>query len=196
VKTKLILLMIVVALASAAQVWAKAVLPDACGDDKVRFDVKTKKDQSAPAGPEAGKAQLVLIEIDGHLTSGFGHATVRFGVDGAWAGANKGDSYFVLSVPPGEHHLCVNWEGNREIGVAAFTAEPGKVYYFAAQLTTSGSGGGGIVAPPAMAPNGTWSDGERVSGTPQITTFYLRQLTEDDGKYRVKAGNLSTSTPK
>lgn len=38
-------------------------LPDACGDDKVQFDVKTAKNQPSPAPPAAGKAQIVFIGL-------------------------------------------------------------------------------------------------------------------------------------
>ncbi len=46
-------------LACAAQVWA-TTLPDSCGDDKVKFDVKTEEGQPVPAGPAEGKAQSSL----------------------------------------------------------------------------------------------------------------------------------------
>ena len=46
-------------LACAGQVWANT-LPDSCGDDKVKFDVKTEKNQAAPAGPAEGRRRLCL----------------------------------------------------------------------------------------------------------------------------------------
>ena len=64
---------------------------------------------------------------------------VRYGVDGAWVGANKGNSYFAVTVDPGVHHLCVSWQSalrqieEEHVRMAIFTAEAGKVYYFAAQ---------------------------------------------------------------
>ncbi len=36
--------------------------------------------------------------------------TVKWGVDGNWVGATQRDTYFYLSVDPGEHHLCAEWE--------------------------------------------------------------------------------------
>jgi len=62
----------------------------------------------------------------------FMYATVRFGLDGAWAGANNNNSYFAAMVDPGVHHLCVSWQSalpmlKKSIDVASFTAEPGKV---------------------------------------------------------------------
>ncbi len=139
-------------------------LPDACGDDRVKFDVTTQEGQPAPAPPAAGKAQIVFIE-DG---SGW-HDIVRFGMDGAWVGADKENSYFTLEVTPGTHHLCASWQGGtRGFDLAPVTAEPGKVYYFAAEVTKS----------------------------QYYYHFDLSQLNDDQGKYRVKTRKLSTSKPK
>jgi hypothetical protein len=69
--------------------------------------------------------------------------TTRVGLDGAWVGANRGNSYFVFLVEPGKHHLCADWlnakspghmsgtsYANRLVSLAEFTAEVGKEYYF------------------------------------------------------------------
>jgi hypothetical protein len=194
-KKKLVLLTIAVSLAGSAQARA-TVLPDACGDDKIKFDVKTEKDQPAPAVPDASKAQIIFIENNDKMVSPFSYATIRYGVDGAWVGANNGDSYFPLTVDPGIHHLCVSWQSavgraKKKIDVAAFTAEPGKVYYFAASVLISGGGGGGYVA-PTTGPNGAMSGGGMVRGAPVDIAFNLSQLSEDEGKYRVKAWKFST----
>ena len=154
-------------LACAGQVRATA-LPDSCGDDKVKFDVKTEEGQPPPAGPAEGKAQIVFIENENQMIGPFMHATVRLGMDGAWVGANYGKSYFALTVAPGVHHLCASWEG-KNVEATSFTAEPGHVYYFAAQVTVN----------------------SRAS-----ITFGLSQLNEDEGRYRVKTWKLSTSKPK
>ena len=158
-----------------------AVLPDSCGDDKVKFDVATKKNQPAPAGPLAGNAQIVLIEtLDGCVTCGT--VTTRFGMDGAWVGANKGSSYFTLDTAPGEHHLCTDWQSDfdflkQKVGLISFTAEAGKVYYFEAKVA--------IV---------THQDGPGTnSNLVTDRTLALAQLSSDDGKYRVKLSKLSTS---
>jgi len=156
-----------VSLACAGQVWA-TTLPDSCGDDKVKFDVKTEEGQPAPAGPAEGRAQIVFIENENQMIGPFMHATVRFGMDGAWVGANYGNSYFALTVDPGVHHLCAFWE-RKNVEVTSFTAEPGRVYYFAAHVTVESR---------------------------YTITFGLSQLNEDEGKYRVKESKLSTSRPK
>jgi hypothetical protein len=158
-----------------------AVLPDSCGDDKVKFDVATKKNQPAPAGPLAGNAQIVLIEtLDGCVTCGT--VTTRFGMDGAWVGANKGSSYFTLDTAPGEHHLCTDWQSDfdflkQKVGLISFTAEAGKVYYFEAKVAI------------VTHQNGPGPD----SNLETDRTLAFAQLSDDDGKYRVKVSKLSKS---
>jgi hypothetical protein len=177
-RLKMRALVLGVSLVSAAQAWA-TVLPDACGNDSVKFDVKTEKGQPAPAAPPEGKSQIVFIENENHMIGAFMYATVRFGMDGAWTGANYSNSYFALNVEPGVHHLCASWQSStvfkKMIDVASFTAEPGKVYYFAADVNVIGTG-----------------TGKQDSND---YDFNLSQLNEDEGKYRVKAWKLSTSKP-
>jgi hypothetical protein len=172
-KTMLGVLLLSVSLASAVPARA-TILPDACGDDKVKFDVTTQKDHAAPAAPEAGKALIVLIENENHMIGPFMYATVRFGLDGSWVGANNSNSYFVLTVDPGVHHLCASWQSalgrvKKNIDVAEFTAEPGKTYYFAANVKVIPTGD-----------NNANID------------FSLSPLNDDEGKYRVKAWKLAT----
>jgi len=146
-----------------------ATLPVACGDDKIQFDVKTLKDQPAPAPPAQGKAQIVFVENENQMVAPFSDATVRFALDGAWVGADYGNSYFAVDVAPGLHHLCASWQGllgRKNFDLAPLTAEPGKVYYFAAQVTA----------------------GSKYSAS----AFGLSQLNDDQGQYRVKAFKRST----
>lgn len=106
---------------------AVAARPATCGPATVDFVVK--QDQPEPiSGPESGKALVYVIQDYGHLP-------IRVGLDGAWIGANHGTSYFSFSVPPGEHHLCANWQSKMAeysslYSLANFTAEPGTIYYF------------------------------------------------------------------
>jgi hypothetical protein len=151
----------------ASQVWA-TTLPDSCGIDKVKFNVTTEEGQPVPATPAEAKAQVVFIEGENQPIGPFMHATVRLGMDGAWVGANHGNSYFALTVDPGVHHLCASW-GGKNVDATSFTAEPGQVYYFGAKVTV----------------NSRYS-----------VTFGLSQLNEDEGKYLVKGSKLSTSKPK
>jgi len=182
VKSRLVALLVSVSLVSAVQAWA-TVLPDACGDDKVKFNVKTQAGQPAPAPPVAGKAQIVFIETMDEENLAFCKdcdVVARLGLDGAWVGANKGNSYFAYTVEPGEHHLCTNWDSPRaflsqKVGVADFTAEPGKTYYFQARFLIK------------MVDIDTAQLEQRLD---------LTQLSDDEGKYQVKISALSTGTPK
>jgi hypothetical protein len=173
-KTKLFVIILCASLFSSMCARAKTILPDACGDDSVKFDVNTKTSKSLPAPPASGKAQIVFIENENHMVGPFMSATVRFGMDGAWVGANKSNSYFTMTVDPGVHHLCASWQSvmgrvEKNVDVASFTAEPGKIYYFAADVK--------------VIPTG--------ENTADIT-FALSQIDEDKGKYRVKAWKLAT----
>lgn len=116
-----------------------------CGDDAVRFEVKTDKGQH-PAKPEAGKALVYFIEDDSNFNS-TPKPTTRAGLDGNWVGATHGNSFLYFSVDPGVHHLCASWQFGGSHSFAAmllgvstgqdgkaaalrFTAEAGGIYYF------------------------------------------------------------------
>lgn len=112
-----------------------AVATAACGPKKVSFDVMTNPAQHSLELPEPGKARVYFVQDLGtQAPLGVGGAQVtRVGIDGAWVGANNNNSYFSVSVEPGEHHICVNAQTHLFKGVmefAHFTAEAGKVYYF------------------------------------------------------------------
>jgi hypothetical protein len=160
-------------LACAGQAAANT-LPDSCGDDKVKFDVSTQEGQPLPPAPPEGKAQIILIQTENQMVTLAGDATIRFGMDGSWVGANNGNSYFALTVEPGVHHLCASWQSvwgafKKNVGLTLFTAEAGKTYYFAAQVTVTSR---------------------------DNVTFALSQLNEDEGKYRLKFSALSASNAK
>ena len=184
VKPALFVLLLCASLLAVVQARAKTVLPEACGEDKVKFDVTTRNGQPEPAPPEAGKAQIVFIEtLDG--CPGCSTPAMRFGGDGAWAGANKGNSYFTVDVWPGEHHLCAAWQGSfgeskQEPRWVNFAAAAGKVYYFEAKVTiVTRLTGVGLDSVIEM-------DGS--------VTF--AQLTDEEGKRRVKKSALSISKRK
>jgi hypothetical protein len=164
-------LVLCASLACAGRVWA-TTLPDSCGDDRVKFDVKTEAGQPLPAGPAEGKALIVFMENQNHMITPFHYATVRFAMDGAWVGANKGDSYFVLAVAPGVHHLCASWQSDletlkKDVKATSFTAEAGQVYYFAGEIVASRD----------------------------TLIFNFSELNEDEAKYQLKSLRLSTSKP-
>jgi len=174
---RLFALLLCASLIPAVCAHAKTILPDACGDDSIKFEVSAKKNQPPPAPPPEGKAQIVLVEDENMMIGAFMYATVRFGMDGAWIGANYNNSYFVVNVDPGVHHLCASWQSalmfKKSIDVASFTAETGKVYYFAADVKVTPTGGS-------------------VHDHSANYDFGLSKLDEDEGKYRIKAWKLAT----
>lgn len=146
-----------------------ARLPDACGNGKIEFDVKTQKHQAPPAAPAPGKAQIVFFEDENQMVAPFSYATVRFGMDGAWVGADYGNSYFAIDIEPGVHHLCASWQGlmgRNQVDLAPLTAEPGKVYYFSAKVSVESK---------------------------SSVAFCMSQLNDDQSKYRLEVSRRSTS---
>jgi hypothetical protein len=130
-------LLVFLALASPVFAQTPAATPSngGCGANGTYFDVTTVKNVHAVMQPESGKALLYVIE---DIERG---PTMRVGIDGAWIGANKGKSYLAVSVDPGEHQICANWQSRffketaRRIGSAVtLSAEAGKVYYLRMQV--------------------------------------------------------------
>jgi|GEM_PF-535204 hypothetical protein len=187
-KPRLVILLLCASLFAAVQAKAKTVLPDACGDDSVKFDVTALPNQPAPEPPPAGSAQIIFVE-EQNMRASFHLVTVRYGVDGKWAGANYGDSYFVVNVTPGVHHLCVNGQGDKKaVGMTSFTAEAGKVYYYQASTTVTTSGGGMFDTHGAYGERDTGMVAHR-----SVNKFFqFTQLSEDEGRYRIKAWKLAT----
>ncbi len=138
---KIALITMFVALSAFAQA-PSPTLPAACGPKDATFDVTLDDSRNAPARPQSGKALVYFIQDNGP-EGDHQHFTTRIGMDGAWVGAYKSNSYLTVSVEPGEHHVCANIQSNSSFGanvaLAHFTAEPGKTYYlrtrFVAGLT-------------------------------------------------------------
>ena len=108
-----------------------------CGANETQYTVKTDKKQHPTAQPEPGKALVYVFSDESidNATLHIGGVTTRWGVDGAWVGANDRKSYFYFSADPGEHRLCTSRQSRfkslTKISAAStFTAEAGKVYYF------------------------------------------------------------------
>ena len=161
------------------------VLPDACGNEKVEFDIQLKKKAPTLDGPEAGKGQVVFTETSekppkiGCLSAGVScNDVVRFGVDGAWVGATKGNSYFAISLEPGVHHLCAVL--GKKADAQSLTVEAGKIYYFQVAYRAEGTQYG-------TSDHANYQVNENVD---------FLMLDEDKGKYRVKASALSIAVPK
>ncbi len=183
-KAKIVVLLLVFLPAGTVSSSA-TTLPDACGSDKVQFDVKTAKNQPAPAPPADGKAQIVFIEaMDKNLACwSCGTPSSRFGLDGAWVGATKGDSYFSVDVTPGEHHLCADWQSSfgrlkKMLGMADFNAKAGETYYFEAKVKIK------------EHQYGTGAD----SSSEVDRDLSFSQVSDDEGRYRIKASPLATAS--
>lgn len=132
----------VLALLSVASAFAQtppAVPPLACGPENVSFKVKLSESPHTPEQPEPGKARVYFFQDVG-TNQTLGYPTVKVAVDGAWAGANHVNSYFSISLEPGEHHVCVALQSSlvaQRVELAHFTAEAEKIYYYRTRLILS-----------------------------------------------------------
>ena len=124
------------------------------------------------AEPEPGKARVVFIQDDS-TWGDHQHYVMNIGLDGAWVGAYKQNSYFTLSVDPGEHHVCANVQSKASIGqllaLAHFAAEAGQIYYFRTRFF--GGMPGITTAPPYVDLETVDSDEAKylMASFPQIT---------------------------
>jgi hypothetical protein len=105
----------------------------ACGPKDVSLAVKPDDSRHTVTQPEPGKALIYFVQETGSATCLLGPCVTRIGLDGTWVGAFKHNSYFSVSVDPGEHHACMNVQSPTPLGkLTAFahvTVEAGKVYY-------------------------------------------------------------------
>jgi hypothetical protein len=156
--------------ASALSQGLSGVTTAACGSGEVSFKVKLGYSQLTPAQPEPGKALIYFIHDAG--TSDFlAYPATKFGVDGAWVGANHDNSYFSVSVEPGVHHLCAALQTSiiqDRMELAHFTAEAEKVYYYRTRLVMSRS----------------------------VELLEFEPIDSDEAKYLIASYPLSVSTPK
>jgi hypothetical protein len=134
--------MLLVFAAAAQTIPEVAPRSSGCGSSNVKFDVKLNRDEHGLRQPESDKALVYVIEVFQRPIGELGTPTIRVGVNGNWAGANRGTSYFSFPVAVGENHLYVNWQSvqrqlSHQHAVTTFVAEPGKTYFFKVQITKS-----------------------------------------------------------
>ena len=149
-----------------------ATWPAACGDVSEQFKVKTSK--GTPPAPEADKALIVFVEnLDDELTV---IPTARFGVDGHWVGATRGNSYYAVSVAPGEHKLCASQQGKSvaekdNVDSATVHLQAGQTYYYEFYLKkiivggigrADGGAGGNGASPTGRTPDMTAREAQYV----------------------------------
>lgn len=178
---KAALVVLFFAASAPAQDLSFATAGSACGPAETSFAVKTTSGSRALQQPEPGKALVYVIEDQKFRA--INDATARVGLDGAWVGANRGNSYLYFLVEPGEHHLCTDWistflPSGRLVSLAPLTAEADKTYYFRART----SGGKGSLADDHWSADGASID--------------LDLVNADEGKLLVASSALSVSHPK
>lgn len=132
---RIVLVIMFLAITASAQESATTVRDAACGPLTVKLDVKRDSSRQPLPRPEPGKALVYFIQDIGLVRCLGACITTNIGIDGAWVGADQHNSYFFVSLAPGEHHLCANRQSHFEefhqmIALAHFTAEAGKTYYF------------------------------------------------------------------
>ncbi len=127
----------------AASSFAQGPAPPvaACGPSNISFKVKLDSSQHMLEQPDPGKARIYFFQ-DAGTNATLGYPTVKIGMDGAWLGANHGNSYFSVSLAPGEHHICVTLQSSlvaQRVELAHFTAESDEAYYYRTRLVMSRS---------------------------------------------------------
>jgi|HubBroStandDraft_5_1064220.scaffolds.fasta_scaffold88823_2 hypothetical protein len=163
----------VVALFLAASAHAQAVpaiVTAACGPDRTNFKVTLDESKKTLVEPEPGKARVYFFQ-DAGTSFTLGYPTAKLGMDGVWVGANHGNSYFSVSVEPGEHHVCGTLQSSlvgQRVELVHFTAAAGEIYYYRMRLIMSRS----------------------------EELLELDAIDSDQGKYLVASFPLSVSTPK
>ena len=144
----------------------------ACGPQDVNLAVKQDDSQHAVAQPQPGKALIYFVQETGSATCLLGPCVPRIGLDGAWVGAFKHNSYFAVSVDPGEHHACMNVQSPTPLGklvaFAQVTVEAGKVYYL----------------------------GTKASVRTSTTRLEIDPIDSDQAKYLIASSPLSVSQQK
>lgn len=173
---------LVVASAFAVPAQQKSLGAPGCGLANVKLDVSTERTHHALPNPEPRKALIVFLQDDAEFDSR-PRPTTRFGIDGNWVGATQANSYFYVSVEPGEHHLCANWQSwvgiavERSTAATHFTAEPGKTYYFRAK----------DVAKSERPESGAFTSGPKV---------LLDPLDSDEAQLLISTFSISSSRPR
>jgi hypothetical protein len=159
-------------------------LPPGCGPDKLKFNVTVGTIVADMPALAPGKARLIFIEtLVKHGVLGAA-PTTRYAVDGAWAGATKGNSFFLVDVDPGYHQICANWQAvnttGDNVGMTQVNAIAGDTYYFQTAILEVAENAG----PP---------------GSSQIWTniqFHFNPVSPQAGQDRLLYSGLSTFTTK
>lgn len=107
----------------------------ACGAEQVKFGVVLDNSEHAAEPAEPGMARVIFVQdlgMEGPFGTGMAQVT-KIGMDGAWVGAAKDNSWLSVSVVPGVHHICVRPQVRffgKVFELAHFNAVAGRDYYF------------------------------------------------------------------
>ena len=147
----------------------------ACGPDNIKFDAEAVESNGHLFVPQAGKALVYIIAQDIIIDNCINTCGIlaRIGLDGAWVGAVREESHIHFSLDPGEHHLCANWQSrlgvrNKQVALAGFTAEAGKIYFFRLRLV---EGGRNILDLDLMNND----EGEYLVAASQLSEFHVQK---------------------
>ena len=150
-----------------------------CGPANFKFSVKTVLGNRATPIADPLKATVFFLQDDVRYGAR-PRPTTEFGIDGEWVGATHANSYFFVSVDPGEHHLCANWQSRvtkrvptRPTSALHFTAEAGNTYYFRARDIAEGG-----------------------DSSPPIEEVILEALDSDEARLLMRSFAHSVSEPK
>ncbi|MGC9200231.1 MAG: hypothetical protein ACP5E5_15165 [Acidobacteriaceae bacterium] len=154
---------------------APSPLDQACGPMGAKFAVHEAPPRPSLSVPPNGGARVVVFAETIGTGSGCGFAgfAPNVGLDGAWVGAACAGSYISADVRPGRHRLCVSAGRSKPaatIALYGFTAEPGAVYYFRAEM---------------IRPS-----------TPSTVAMHLEPLNADEGWLLLAYRKSSVSRPK
>ncbi len=116
-------------------------LPPSCGPVKPVIRIRTSKHDHPPIAVAPGSATLVFVQRIPVCTgcSAGRVGVTRIGIDGSWVGGNEGNSYFAVTVTPGEHHVCAYWDtlelsGEDKLWLTDLTAQLGHTYYYKVEV--------------------------------------------------------------
>jgi hypothetical protein len=164
-----LLILLLILCASAHLAIGQPPVAAACGANDMMFNVRLSGLRHNLVQPENGKALLYFIQDIGLRSNPYD--VTKVGLDGAWLGANQGNSYLFVSVSPGQHHLCIQAQAHyapgKVIELAHFTAEAGNIYYFRIR-------------------NYLW----------QSASIQLEQLDSDEARFLIASDPQSIATPK
>jgi hypothetical protein len=110
----IILLMLLTVFAFAQDQSADIVA--ACGPKDVNLAVKADDSRHTVSQPDPGKALIYFVKETGSAICLLGPCVTSIWLDGPWVGAFKHNSYFSISVDPGEHHACMNVQSPTPLG--------------------------------------------------------------------------------